>query len=103
LSGSTPAALHVPHPHDQIVATLSSAATSFAASASHLTTRYQSVAGSSRSRPPAPGVDWKPSISPMRDEGTPIASRSETRVRRVVRTRRLPSCGPCLKTDGPEK
>ena len=102
LSGSCPFGLKAAQPQDQTLAMCSSAETCFAASASHFVTSSQSGSGSP-SRPPAPGVELKVSIIPIRFVGTPIWIRSSMRVRIVLRNRTLPATAPCFETDGPEK
>ena len=91
------------HPHDQMLARCSSAATCLAASASHLTTSSHFESGCRPSRPPAFGVELNVSIIPSRFVGTPIWIRSSMRVRIVSRNRRLPATAPCFEICGPEK
>ena len=40
-------------------------------------------------------ADWKPSISPLRSAGTPIASSFSIAVRKSTRSVRLPATAPC--------
>jgi hypothetical protein len=101
LSGSRPASLYVPQPHDQTVATSISAAISRAASACHLTTRNHSSRGRRPSRPPVPGALWNPSISPIRVTGIPISTRLATARRNATRMRRFASSGPWTASERP--
>ena len=81
-------------PHDQIVEKCSSCATCFAASACHFTTSNHACAGSSPARPPFDALDWKPSITPRRLGGMPIARKRPTEARMLSRIVRLPTTGP---------
>ena len=90
-------------PHDQSVASLSSDATCFAARVSSFTISSHAAFGFRPSRPPLPRFVWKPSISPSRDGGMPIASSGATSRRNIWRSVRLPRIGPCLESCGAEK
>ena len=94
LSGSLPASVRIVHPQDQTCASRSSRATWRPASACSLPTSYHFAAGFKPSRPPVPGVVWNPSMSPMRDDGTPTASSVAAERRKSIRSSREPAIGP---------
>ena len=73
MSGSLPASLNTPHPHDQMCAIESSRETCFAASAWSLATSNHADAGFRPSRPPEPGLVWNASMKPSFDGGMLIA------------------------------
>ena len=89
-------------PHDQTERRLSSFATSLAASACSFVTSSQESSGAC-SRPPEPGVVWKPSMIPSLRVGIPSAVYGAIRFRNSSRTVRPPVNGPSLATLGAAK
>jgi hypothetical protein len=92
--GSTSLGFHCCHPHEKTDPRLSSPATCFAESASHLTTWYQAEAGCNLLRPPPPIWLRKLSTMPSRFAGMPIDVKSATAPRYRCRRKRLPRIGP---------
>ncbi len=78
-------------------------ATRRAASVCSLTTSNHAAAGCNPSRPPVPRTVWKPSISPRRAGGTPIARKSAAARRMAVRSVLLARIGPCFQILGAGK
>src|SRR5262249_37441276 len=96
LSGADSAAVQVAQPHDHTVASPSSRATVLAESASSFVSSYHLLGGRSCSRPPEPGVVWKPSMIPSLEAGIPIEMKSWAPPRNICRIVRLPWTTPSL-------